>query len=204
MSSTWMKFLGSFAIAGPLAMAIGYAILMVRSGNGPDPGWFFSHAFLLIGVGLLLPTSIGIRFLLIKRKGTVADIGLTLAFIGGLSLVGQFAIDLVVGLLAVDQSEMINLFRSLSASPIISLPFQSMGPIVFYSGLLVLASVLWTERVISWWAGLIATLGIICIGGGAITGIALLTFLGFSGMFIGFIPVGLKFFALSTKENARV
>ena len=185
-------------------MAIGYAILMVRSGNGPDSGWFLSHAFLLIGAGLLLPTSIAIRFLLINNKRAVADVGLTFAFIGGLSLIGQFAIDLVVGLLAVDQSEMIDLFRSLSASPIIALPFQSVGPIVFYIGLLLLASVLWTERVILWWAGLIATLGIIGIGGGAITGIAFLTFLGFFGMFLGFIPVGLNFFALSTNENARV
>jgi hypothetical protein len=194
-----MKILGSFAIAGPSAMAIGYAILMVRSGQGPDSGWFISHAFLLAGVGLLLPTIIGIRFLLNKNKGAIADIGMTLAFIGGFTLIGQFAIDLAVGLLAVDQSEMIDLFKSISASPIITLPFQSVGPIMFYSGLLVSTSLLWTNRVISWWAGLIAVLGIISIGCGAITGIALLTFLGFLGMFIGFIPVGWEFFALSSE-----
>jgi hypothetical protein len=199
MSANWMKILGSFAIAGPSAMAIGYAILMVRSGQGPDSGWFISHAFLLAGVGLLLPTIIGIRFLLNKNKGAIADIGMTLAFIGGFTLIGQFAIDLAVGLLAVDQSEMIDLFKSISASPIITLPFQSVGPIMFYSGLLVSTSLLWTNRVISWWAGLIAVLGIISIGCGAITGIALLTFLGFLGMFIGFIPVGWEFFALSSE-----
>ena len=194
-----MKFLGSFALAGPLAMAIGYAIIMLRSGHGPDAGWFLSHAFLLAGVGLLLPTIIGIRFLLNKNEDAKADIGMILAFIGGLTLVGQFAIDLAVGLLAVDQSEMIDLFKSLSASPIIALPFQSVGPIVFYGGLLVSISLLWATRVISWWAGLVATLGIIGIGSGAITGIALLTFLGFSGMLIGFLPIGWKFFALSSE-----
>ena len=176
---------------------MGYTILIARSGQGPDSGWFLSHVFLLIGVGLLLSTSIGIRVYLNEFAGTAADIGMTLAFIGGLTLVGQFAIDLAVGQLAVNQSEMVKLFENLSASPIITLPFQSAGPIAFYSGLLVLTSLLWKNRVISWWAGLIAGLGIIGVGGGAITGIAIITLLGFLAMFIGFIPIGWKLFTLS-------
>ena len=199
MNSTWTKILGSLAIAGPLALVIGYAILMARSGRGPDSGWFLSHAFLLIGVGLILPASIGIRIYLNKVTERAADIGMILAFIGGLTLVGQFAIDLAVGQLAANQSEMRESFKSLSVSPIIALPFQSVGPIVFYGGLLVLTSLLWKNRIVSWWAGLTACLGIISVGGGAITGIAIITFLGFLGMFIGFTPIGWKLFNLSNE-----
>ena len=64
MNSSWGKNLGYFAIFSPLAMIIGYAILMARSGQGPDTGWFLSHVFLLIGVGLMIPTSIGIKVIL--------------------------------------------------------------------------------------------------------------------------------------------
>lgn len=199
MKSTWSKTLGGFAIAGPLALVIGYAILLARSGQGPDSGWFLSHVFLLIGVGLMLPTIIGIKVLLNKTAGVVADVGMTLAFIGGLTLVGQFAIDLAVGQLSVTQSEMIDLFKMLSASPIISLPFQSVGPIVFYIGLLVLTSLLWNQHIISWQAGVIASLGAIGVGCGAITGIALITLLGFLGIFIGFISIGRKLFSLSNE-----
>jgi hypothetical protein len=197
VNSIWTKTLGSFAIAGPLALVIGYTILMARSGQGPDSGWFVSHAFLLLGVGLLLPTSIGIRVYLHKSTGIAADIGMTLAFIGGLTLVGQFAIDLAVGQLAVDQSQMRELFKTLSSSSIIALPFQSVGPIAFYSSLLVLTSLLWKNRVIAWWAGLLACLGIMSVGAGAITGIALITLLGFLAMCIGFLPIGSKLFTLS-------
>jgi len=200
MDSTWKKILGICAIVGTLAMALGYAILLQRSGQGPDSGWFFSHALLLIGVTLILPAIIGIRVLLNNIAGITADIGMTLGFIGGLALVGQFAIDLAVGQLAADQSEMITLFRSLSASLIITLPFQSLGPIVFYSGLLVLTSLLWKHHIISWWAGLIACLGIVGVGSGALTGIGIITFLGFMGMFIGFIPIGWKLLGASKED----
>ena len=192
----WTKLLGIFTIAGPLSLVIGYAILMARSGRGPDFGWFLSHVFLLIGVALMIPTIIGIRIHLIKNTGAAADIGMVLAFVGGLTLIGQFAMDLVVGVLAADQSQMIDLFKRLSSAPIIALPFQSVGPILFYSGLLFLTSLLWKNSVISWWAGLIACLGMVSVGAGAITGIALITFLGFFAVCIGFLPIGWKLFTL--------
>lgn len=87
-------------MAGPLAMILGYAILMARSGQGPDVGWFLSHVFLLIGVSLMMPTIIGIKVLLKNTAGNTADVGMTLAFFGGLALIGQFVIDLAVGQLA--------------------------------------------------------------------------------------------------------
>lgn len=202
MSSKWCKYLGGFAIASPLALLIGYAILMVRSGQGPDFGWFLSHMIMLIGVGLMLPTIIGIRVLLLKTTSTVSDLGMMIAFFGGLTLVGQFAIDLAVGQLSVTQSEMIDLFKLLSASPIISVIFQSVGPILFYIGLLVLIILLWQHQVISRPAGIIASLGAIAVGGGAATGIALITLLGFMGIFVGFIFIGQKLIVYSHEDKA--
>ena len=160
MNSSWGKNLGYFAIFSPLAMIIGYAILMARSGQGPDTGWFLSHVFLLIGVGLMIPTSIGIKVILNQVARRVSDIGMTLSFFGGLALIGQFAIDLAVGQLSANQSEMIELFNLLANSPIIALAFQSVGPIVFYIGLLILNTLLWNKRVIAWQPG------VICLSGG--------------------------------------
>jgi hypothetical protein len=201
MSTNWYKYLGGFAITSPLAMAIGYAILMVRSGQGPDFGWFLSHIVMLIGIGLMLPTIIGIRVLLLKTTSSASDLGMIITFFGGLTLVGQFAIDLAIGQLSVAQSEMIDLFKLLSASPIISVIFQSVGPILFYIGLLILIILLWQNHIISWQAGIIASLGAIAVGGGAVTGIALITLLGFMGIFVGFIFIGQKFFVYPPEDN---
>jgi hypothetical protein len=124
---------------------------------------------------------------------------MVLAFIGGLTLIGQFTIDLVVGQLAEDQSQMIDLFKSLSTSPLIALPFQSVGPILFYSGLLVLISLLWKNTMVPWWAGSLASFGIVGVGSGAVTGVALITFFGLLCMLIGFVPIGRKLFTLSVE-----
>jgi hypothetical protein len=182
-------------IAGPLALAVGYAILMQRAGQGPDPGWFLSHAILLGGVGLMLPAIAGLGTMLHRHGGRSADIGVALAFVGALALTGQFSIDLAVGQLAVDQAEMMALFQRLSASPMIALPFQSVGPVAFYAGLLVLAFLLRKYHLISWWAGALVAAGVTGVGSGALIGMAPVTWLGFASMCAGFFPIGWKHLA---------
>ncbi|MGZ9165994.1 MAG: hypothetical protein ACXW4Q_16690 [Anaerolineales bacterium] len=192
MNSTWKAIAGISTIAGPLGFVLGWAILIQRAGQGPDSGWFLSHAFLLSGVALMFPTIAGLRHLLNHHAVKLADMGMGLALLGALALVGQFAIDLAVGQLSANQSEMSSLFKRLSATPIIALPFQIVGPIAFYIGLLILTFLLLRFRVISWWTGPLAALGIIGVGGGAMTGNALVTLLGFIGICVGFVPIGWK------------
>jgi len=198
MNSTWKAIVGISTIAGPLGFVLGWAILMQRAGQGPDSGWFLSHAFLLSGVALMLPAIAGLRHLLNHHAVKSADIGMGLALLGALALVGQFAIDLAVGQLSANQSEMSSLFKRLSATPIIALPFHVVGPIAFYIGLLMLTFLLLRYRIIPWWTGALAAVGIIGVGGGAMTGNALITLLGFVGMCAGFAPIGWK---LLTQPN---
>src|SRR5688500_16644780 len=100
MNSTWKTIVGISTIAGPLGFVLGWAILIQRAGQGPDSGWFLSHALLLSGVALLLPTIVGLRSLLNHQSARLADTGMGLALLGVLALVGQFAIDLAVGQLS--------------------------------------------------------------------------------------------------------
>jgi hypothetical protein len=52
---------------------------------------------------------------------------------------------------------------------------------------------------VPWWAGSLASLGIVGVGSGAVTGVALITFFGFLCMLIGFVPIGRKLFTLSVE-----
>ena len=190
MNSTRKAVVGISTILGPLGLVLGWIILMQRAGQGPDFGWFLSHAFLLSGVALMLPTIAGLRHLLNHHAVRSADIGMGLALLGVLALAGQFAIDLAVGQLSSSQSEMSSLFKRLSAAPIITLPFHVAGPIAFYIGLLILTLLLLKFHVIAWWMGALPAAGIIGVGTGAMTGNALITLLGFVSMSTGFAPIG--------------
>lgn len=190
LSSTTKITVGFSMIAGPLGCLLGWAILMQRAGQGPDFGWFLSHTLLFPGVVFLVPALAGLRFSLDMRPSQLADFATGLGILGALALAGQFAIDLGVGQLSASQAEMSTLFKRLSAAPIISLPFQFLGPIAFYTGLLILFLLLLRSRIIPVWVGIVGVTGILGIGGGALTGNTFVTLVGFFGLWTGFIPIG--------------
>ena len=166
--------LGFTMIAAPLSLLIGWIILMQRAGNGPDAGWFISHAFLLLGVILFIPVIIGLRIQLPDAPNFWADSGALLALVGVATLVGQFAIDLVVGFISSDQDAMSLLFRQISDAPGIVVVFNLIGPVVFYGGLMALLILMMQQHVISRWSGMLAVASIVAIGAQAVTGNALL------------------------------
>jgi len=181
---------GLATFAGPLLLVLGWIVLLRRAGQGPDFGWFFSHALLLSGVVLLVPAILGLRHLLGHHAASWADVGTGLAILGVLAHTGQYAIDLVVGHLAFDQAEMSALFIRISEAPGITIPFQLAGPSALYVGLLILLIGLFSSRIIPSWAAAVVALGIIAVGAGAALDSGLVTLLGFLGLWVGLVPVG--------------
>lgn len=173
-------------VLAPLCLLLGWIVLMLRAGQGPDAGWFVSHALLLIGAVLFVPAVLGLGSWRANNGSLTLDIGAGLVLVGSAALVGQFAMDLAVGSLASDQAEMSAYMRQIASTPGIALPFHLVGPIAFYGGLLVVTTHLWRMKLISRGIGLLVTISIILVGAQAVTGNALLALIGFAGMTAGF------------------
>jgi hypothetical protein len=193
LTTRWKTFLGISIIVSPVGLLLGWIVLMARAGQGPDTGWFISHALLLVGVILLLPAILGFRYLLGGQAPNTSDRVMGLAMLGALALIGQFTIDLAVGTITSSQPEMSDLLRKISAAPGMSLPFYVIGPIIMYGGTLIPIVFLLNRQLILRWAGLIAVIGIVVVGVGSFSGTAVITLLGFAGMAIGFAPIGWQF-----------
>jgi hypothetical protein len=180
---------GCTIIVAPLCLLLGWLILMMRAGNGPDSGWFISHWLLILGVLLFMPVALSLRALLSNDTSLLPDIGVAASLLGSAALVGQFAIDLVIGLISNDQAAMSAFFRQISSAPTISLPFHLLGPVAFYGGLMTLIVLLMKHQSISSWNGMLAVFGIIAVGVQAVTGSALFALLGFAGILVGLVPI---------------
>jgi hypothetical protein len=193
---------GMSAILAPLGFVAGWFILIQRAEQEPDFGWFLSHLLLLSGVILFVPAITGLGYLLKNHAKNAVNIGIGLGFLGAFAHVGQYAIDFAVGQLSSNASEMSSLFKRISSAPIIALPFYLVGPIAFYSGLLILILLLQKFRLISWWVGALAVVGIIAVVSGSIIGIAGITMLGFVGIWAGFAAIGWKI--LTESESLKL
>ena len=189
MNSTTKTIFGISTLTAPLGFVLGWAILIQRTEQAPDMGWTLSHLFLLAGVVLFVPTIAGLRYMLDKKDVKTADIGMGLAILGILALVGQFAIDLAVGQLATSPSEMSSIFKNVYSAPPIILSFQ-ITAIMFYVGLIMLILLLIRFHLVAQWAGILAMIGIIIVVGGAFSGTAIATLLGFVSLWAGLVPIG--------------
>ena len=201
MDPTRKNIMGVSAVIAPFGFVAGWIILIQRAEQAPDAGWSLSHLFLLVGVILFVPAIAGLRYLLSDKDTKTADIGICLSTFGIFALVGQFAIDLAIGQLANNASEMSSMFRSVYSAPLLSLPFQIMA-ILFYIGLFMLILLVTRFHLIPQWAGILAIIGIVGVVGGAFSGIAIATLLGFIGLWVGFIPIGLRILSSQAGTSA--
>lgn len=196
MKSTTKTIFGISTLTAPLGFVLGWAILIQRTEQAPDMGWTLSHLFLLVGAVLFVPTIAGLRQLLNEKDEKTANIGVGLALLGILALVGQFAIDLAVGQLAGSSAEMSSMFKRIYSASMITLAFQIMA-IMFYIGLFTLILSLTRLHLLVQWVGIIAMMGIVSIVGGSFSGVAIAILLGFVCLWIGLIPTGWRILAHS-------
>ncbi|MFG2718422.1 hypothetical protein ACGFW5_08975 [Streptomyces sp. NPDC048416] len=125
-----------YGLAAPALLAA-YGILRM-SGDAQSPGtvWAVGHLLLLGSLALFVPAVLDLRRQ--ASAATAATAAAVIAVLGLAAGMAQAAIDLVVGLRATDQADMDTLFLAVKAHPAVTPAVYTVGPLLFYVGLLAL------------------------------------------------------------------
>ncbi|WP_051781536.1 MULTISPECIES: hypothetical protein [unclassified Streptomyces] len=149
-------------IYAPLCMLAYGVIRLGDPDHGPGPAWTAGHLFLLAGVlqfALILPA---LHRLTGPARGAGrlgASAATLLGLTGTLAVAAQASIDLVVGLRAADRPEMARLFEEIQSHPGVLPAVYTVGPTLFYVGLLWLLVHLAVQRRVSPWRPVMVVLG---------------------------------------------
>ncbi|MFD7782893.1 hypothetical protein ACFV4Q_07360 [Streptomyces nojiriensis] len=149
-------------VSAPLCMLAYGVIRLGDPDHGPGPAWTAGHLFLLAGVlqfALILPA---LHRLTGPARGAGrlgARAATLLGLTGTLAVAAQASIDLVVGLRAADRPEMARLFEEIQSHPGVLPAVYTVGPMLFYVGLLWLLVHLAVQRRASPWRPVMVVLG---------------------------------------------
>jgi len=157
-----MNFTRSSFVAAPLFLALYGVLRLVGRADGVyGPGWDWQAAHLaaLVGVVLFVPVIVGFGRMLRPSwwRGTL--VGVTL--IGLVAAVVQFGADIVTGLLAADKAEMESIGDKFTDIPGVVPAFYTVGPQLFFAGLILLAIAAAIARKLPWWSAVLVVVGIL-------------------------------------------
>ncbi|MFE4604851.1 hypothetical protein ACFRKE_28785, partial [Kitasatospora indigofera] len=148
-ASTNSRVTGVASIAAPALLGLYGGIRLLDGSRAPGPGWTAGHLALLAGLLLFVPVFAGLRRLAAPRRPAgraAANLAAGLAHAGLLASAGQTVIDLYVGARAADRAEQNQLFERIQGHPGVLPAFYTVGPVLFYLGLLALLVVLAAGR----------------------------------------------------------
>ncbi|MET8697610.1 hypothetical protein ABZW10_01855 [Kitasatospora sp. NPDC004723] len=148
----------SFAVvAAPVLMALYGGIRLLEGSREPGPGWLVGHGLMLLGLLLFGPVLAALG----RGRGAVGRAAAGVAFAGLAASLGQIGIDLYVGAVAVDKADQQRLFDVVQSRPGVLPAFYSVGPMLFYVGLLALLVIAATGagRVLRWWSPVLMLAG---------------------------------------------
>ena len=185
-------FTGLNLIAAPILYLAGQILLSRWQAATPDAIWFTSHGLLLAGAALLIPGIFGMRTVSNRPYPVFARWGEAVSVFGALGLIGQFSIDLAVGLIATDQPEMVSAFRAIQSSPVMNLIFYRLPPICLFTGQLALLVSLSLALSIPGWIGAAAGLGYLLIETGVFTNNFAFFIAGFAFLELGIVLAGAR------------
>ncbi|MFI9328037.1 hypothetical protein ACIGZJ_10890 [Kitasatospora sp. NPDC052868] len=165
MSASQTSRLTTYAVVGaPALMALYGGIRLLDGSREPGAGWMVGHSLMLVGLLLFVPIVAALRGLLTPggaggRIAATAAAGA--AFAGLAASVVQIGIDLYVGAVAVDKADQHRLFDIVQSKPGVLPAFYSVGPLLFYVGLLALlvAASVGAARPLRWWSPALVLLG---------------------------------------------
>ena len=127
----------TYATAAPALLA-GYGLVRMSGEAARSPGvlWTTGHLLLLASLALFVPVVLGLR----RRTAHpgAASAAAAVALLGIAAGIVQAAIDLEVGLRAQDRAGMDALFLAVKAHPGVTPAVYTVGPLLFYIGLLAL------------------------------------------------------------------
>ncbi|MEV6773808.1 hypothetical protein AB0N05_34750 [Nocardia sp. NPDC051030] len=152
-----MKSLGALLVCAPLCIA-GYGVIRLigkADGQyGPGLDWQFAHLVGLLGLGLFIPVVVGLGWML--PSGGVRNAVVTVTLIGLAATIIQFGADVVFAAEANDAVDMSRRSDDFSAIPGIRMAIYSVGPQLFFLGLVVLTALLVRARRLPWWSPVVA------------------------------------------------
>ncbi|WP_433659322.1 hypothetical protein ACQPW1_43580 [Nocardia sp. CA-128927] len=117
---------------------------------GPGIDWQAAHIVGLIGMVLFVPAVFGMERLLPQGNWRTGTVIVTLA--GLAASIVQFSADIVFAALAADKADMSRLSHEFSAVPGVRLAFYTVGPPLFFLGLIVLTVLLARAGRLPWWS----------------------------------------------------
>ncbi|MGW6984196.1 hypothetical protein ACWGE1_32925 [Streptomyces sp. NPDC054932] len=149
-------------VTAPLCMLAYGLIRLSDPDHGPGPAWTAGHIALLAGVlqfALILPA---LHRLTGPARGAgriSAGAATLLGLTGALAVTAQASIDLVVGFRATDRPGMARLFEEIQSHPGVLPAVYTVGPMLFYVGLLWILVHLAVQHRVSPWRPVLVVLG---------------------------------------------
>ncbi|MEU6232707.1 hypothetical protein [Kitasatospora sp. NPDC047058] len=165
MTTSKLDRLTPFAVVGgPALMALYGGIRLLDGSRDPGPGWMAGHSLMFAGLLLFGVVFAALRGRLVPRGAAgrlVADTAAGVAFAGLAASLVQIGIDLYVGAVAVDKADQHRLFDAVQSRPGVLPAFYSVGPLLFYVGLLALlvAASTGRARTLRWWSPVLVLAG---------------------------------------------
>ncbi|GHC67483.1 hypothetical protein [Streptomyces cinnamoneus] len=142
-------------VAGPVCMGAYGLVRLVDEERGPGPAWTLGHLALLAGVVLFAPVFVGLGARAARGRGAAgrwsAGTGLVLGLLGVAAVTVQAGIDLLVGSRSEDRATMDALFERIQSHAGVKPAFYTVGPLLFYVGLVLLVGQLAVQRATAAW-----------------------------------------------------
>ncbi|WP_395295771.1 hypothetical protein ACF9IK_21395 [Kitasatospora hibisci] len=151
-------------VGAPALMGLYGGIRLLEGSRDPGPGWLVGHGLMFVGLLLFGVVLAALRRGLRPRGAAgrlAADAAAGTAFAGLAASLGQIGIDLYVGAVAVDKADQHRLFDAVQSRPGVLPAFYSVGPTLFYVGLLALlaAAAAGRTRTLRWWSPVLVLVG---------------------------------------------
>ncbi|MFF5205335.1 hypothetical protein [Streptosporangium sp. NPDC000396] len=139
-------------VAAPL-LTLAYGVIRILDGldgsRGPGLAWTSGHLAFMAALILFVPVFLQMRRLADRDAFSTVSAGL--GIIGILTLLAQFGIDIVIGLMSADHAAMGVLFDQVQAVPGVPLAIYDGGPLLFFVGQLGLVGRLAAIRRVKIW-----------------------------------------------------
>ncbi|MEW1660632.1 hypothetical protein [Streptomyces sp. NPDC093707] len=176
-------------IAAPLCMLVYGAIRLSDPTHGPNLAWISGHIAMTAGVLLFGVIFLGLLRLSEPATGAPrlsARVAALIGLVGVVSVTAQGVIDLIVGFRADSRAGMDQLFEEVQSHPGVMPAVYTVGPMLFYVGLLWLTIQLAVQRRIPVWRPALVLLGTATMAAG-----------------LDLLPLGALFFCLALSPLGR-
>ncbi len=149
-------------VVAPLCL-VAYGLLRLFGKHdgvyGPGWDWQAAHFAGLLGMVFFVPAVLLLARLLPRTPWRTGVVAVTL--VGLAATMVQFGADIVESFMAADHAELKSLQHDFSSIPGVEPAFYTVGPQLFFVGLLVLTVMLAVARKLPWWSPVILLIGIL-------------------------------------------